>query len=425
MTEKRLDLNSGKSAAKPNLKGKQVSEFSTFHAKMERFVDAAVSIYNAQQGGKGGTKRQAAHNSGHMLRTAYAGCEYVNSIIPENTGYKAKMTALSAITGLLHDLVRAPREVNGRSDGIITADLIDYMYSKDKSTGYDTDYAKEYRRLGLLFPKQVKSIMGMLTALDFAEVSAISDAIRVNEGTVKGIMKMISLLKETGRNRSPLLQEALLYGDKGVEGIGRIVVIRRFQFVSGERCENPNDIGAMKAAVFADGFSESELRALAFIGESMIRIYSKKSLDDFPNGGLWDSAKAGRNEEEKVYRTLLKFFLTRHQKRFGSEDDIFAYVLQKGFPKMASMEVDIFSKMRHLTLESPEMKDIEYERIVEVFNFGIALAYSQSRDPELLEESAICANLVSSEDLKSALKEADSGSAAGAIKERIRSLFID
>jgi hypothetical protein len=425
MTEKRLDLNRGKSAEKPNVKCKQISEFSTFHAKMERFVDAAVSIYNAQQSGKGGTKRQAAHNSGHMLRTAKAGYEYVDSVLRENTSTRSRIAALSIITGLLHDLVRAPREVNGRSDGIITADVVDFLYFM-KSSAPHADSMNEYRKLAHLFPLQLRCIRSMLLDLSPIEVRAISDAIRVNEGAVKDIMKAVSSLKESGESRNALLQEALLYGDKGVEGMGKIVVIRRFQFVSGERCENPDDISAMKAAVFADGFSESDFRALAFIGESMIRIYSNKSLDDFPNGGLWDSAKADRGYEEMVYRALLKIFLaTRHQKMFGSEADVFGYLLERGFPKLKQAEANIMLKMKNLKVESPEMKCIDYARIGEVFNFGIALAYSQSRDPQLVKESAACANLVSCEDLKSALKETDSGSVAGAIKERIRSLFID
>jgi hypothetical protein len=410
MTKNKLHKSIGEEAVYAANRVRDVFTNSNALAKkLGAFADSCISIYSKQEATH---IRQAAHNSGHMLRTALAGAEYIMDAMPEHSPERPKAVALSIMAGLLHDMVMAPRETAKRGDGFITADLIEYMHGS-MMLPLSTDYADEFNRLAQDFPLQARNMVAIIRMLSAKDVSAIADAIRVNEGTTKEIVEKISALRDEGNLLNAAIQEALLYGDKATEGIGNIVVVRRFQFVSGERCENDGDIGALRPAILADRFLEDEFRLLAFAGETMIRIYSNKSLSDFPSGGLWGNAKANRADEERIYRAVLKYLLSTHRGKFADERSIMEYLLAKGFPKMESSKESIRAKAA-ITLADLEGINVGYS--MEILKFGLALAYMGSASEELSARCKKYAQEVSDKNLVACLESADSGALARRIK---------
>jgi hypothetical protein len=374
--------------------GSRETGFRTNGAKLtasaKEFADAIVRIYQKQQGAG---KRKSAHNEGHMLRTAVAAADYVmknpHGLKVED---KKKLARIAAVTGLLHDLVRLPHEIKGRQDGIVTADLLEQICGAMNHDQNDVRVAQT--QLVDNYPQEMKTVREFLSELGSVSLMMGALAIRINEGSVKQILEASGQMLEIGRDEQALLNEALMFGDKGLEGLGSSVIVRRAQFVSGERAENPEDVGALKKDILAHAHTEEEFRLFAFIGESMIRIYSNKSLADFPKNECWDEAKAGREIELKVYRSLLDHF---DIKCYLTEHDVFKYLLGMGFPKMGDSEERITSAIddagSYSSIDSSFRKDAIY--------LVLGLAYSQSKDEDLRAKSADYLGNIKHEEIRS------------------------
>ena len=364
--------------------------FRTVPAKI--LTDGILRIYSSQERKR---ERNSAHDSGHLLRTGIAAARYSRK-------KKDKDAArLAAVTGLLHDFVRSPREVEGRSDGMVTADLLKYMvFGKHKQ---HEDHIREHSRLESLYPEEMKILRTFLQSIE-TEIVDIADAIALNERGVFEIIRAIIAFKTQGRMLDALIQEALLYGDQGVEGVGPSVVVRRAQFVSGERAENPEDVGAMRESILSSGFSENEFRLLAFMGESMIRMYATKVIDDFPEGKIWDELKDLRRMEASVYHSLRLYFLDRGP--FKEETDIFQFLSQKGFPRMDAFAERILLKMPPSDFTRPLLSGRIRDFVTDSINLILALAYSQSGDEELRKKSSRHMRQVRNPSLTNILNEA-------------------
>lgn len=375
----------------------------------KEFADSVVRIYDKQvQEGK----RGAAHNAQHMLRTAIAAADYVMKKANDyNTKYKKQLARVAAATGLLHDLVRIPHEIEGREDGIVSADLIEHMTESSYSGHEDVRIA--LTQLVEQHSEELETIRDFLRSFGNAQLAMMARTIRANEGNVNQILESAKGLHDLGRDEEAILYEALMFGDKGVEGLGPSVVVRRAQFVSGERAENPGDIGALRHDVLQHAYSEIEYRLLAFIGESMIRIYSGKKLSDFPAGPMWDKVKQSREFELKVYRALLEHFDIRY---YQSEDDLFRYLLNMEFPKMAKSEEKISKG-----IEKACKAAIDGCFVTDAVSLVLGLAYTQSKDQILRAKAESYLRRVENGGLRNAAASSD----IHELKERFASYFAE
>jgi len=393
--------------------------------KLSNFIDSCVSLYRRQEQAENEEKRNSAHNSGHMLRAAIASVNYIEQEVPE-IELKPTIMALSMITGLVHDMVRMPREVNGRSDGHITADLIRFCASRgiiqSPLPEPNLDFEKAYSLLSGKYDSEMFGISGFLSMIGQGHIEDIASAIEGNE--LKESSAILAKAKEwqdQGLVSKAALQNALLYADKGIEGIGKIVIVRRFQFVSGERAENPEDIGMLRKAILSRDFSEEEFRMLAFLGESMIRIYSNKSLDDLPDTPLWKSVKESRDFEEKVYYSILKCFFSKNS--FRNEKEVLDYLYELKFPKLDAKTYEkISSKMKNVDLSSEAIGSIPIDLANQAYHFGIALAFSQSKDPDFKIQAEYHESQVSDPYLRACFVESDTAMLAEQLKLKAESI---
>ncbi|MCX6773499.1 MAG: hypothetical protein NTY68_00685 [Candidatus Micrarchaeota archaeon] len=430
--EKQLDSKQKKSSNGNKLRifEEPLSEESC-RKNLSKFIDSSVSLYKNQERAENEEKRNSAHNSGHMLRAAIASVNYIEQEIPILEA-KSDIMALSMITGLVHDMVRMPREVNGRSDGHITADLIrfcaafciarDINYYQGKEL--PPDFEKAYLLLNEKYNDEMSGISHFLLMLKKSHIEDIASAIEVNElKESSAILAKANEWQSQGLISKAALQNALLYADKGTEGIGKVVVIRRFQFVSGERAENRDDIGMLRGPILSNMFSEEEFRMLAFIGESMIRIYSNKSLDDLPDTPLWKSVKENRNFEEMVYYSLLKNFFMIHPIKFKDEKSVLDYLYGLKFPKLDSKTYEkISSKMRNVDLFSDLTNHYQDASLNQPFFFGVALAYSQSKDPEIRKMGERYKSCVTDAYLKACFEDSNTETLVNQLKDKIESI---
>ncbi len=309
-----------------------------------------ITKFYKEQEEKG--KRGAAHGFTHMARVALAANRFAKF---ENAGDDLRKASL--LTGFLHDLVRFPREVEGLSDGVLTAMLI-------KEVGEEkTEVVKEIvETLDEDVRDALKSIKQALK--DMALLHAVSRVIEINEGSLSKIFEEL-----THESREvQLIGSALAYGDKGEEGVGENVVVRRAMFVSGERVDKGDlkefsrnvlvhmlqlkeGIGSYTLLPFKeDMLKEMYARTSAFVGESLIRIYAKKSTKDFPDHPLWQSLKARREFELDFFFSALAFVgsLTRDVCResiIELQKDLTELYTSLGFPKMAKFKEKILSNI--------------------------------------------------------------------------------
>ncbi len=345
-----------------------------------KFANSVLKIYEMQE--KEGN-RKAAQNSGHMLRVALNAMDYCRKNPSGIEGANKDVAErLAGVAGILHDIVRQPHEIEGRNDGIVTADLVAYMAGAPVDA--NQDYREEYERLAEASPEEIKCIENFLQASDgelpyFSKY--ISDAIKINEMSVANVVERIGEMKSKGDYAGALLQEALLYADKGIEGVGEAVVVRRAQFVSGERAENPKDVEKIKRNMGFDGinFTEGEFRILAFIGESMIRIYSDKRVEDFPENKMFAGLNEERKKEIRVYRAALCYMMKRHY-RLDTEKKIYEFLKENKFPRMdpkKNREIcrDIEGNMKNYNVDNMKRSEPIAEDACLLI---VGLAYSQS-----------------------------------------------
>jgi|GEM_PF-4087225 len=382
----------GERKSKPPVKTRPSQKVPLFKRVSAReLTESVLRIYSLQEEKR---ERNSAHNSGHMLRTGIAAARYSR----KKNGETAK---LAAITGLLHDFVRAPREVEGRSDGIITADLLKYMvFGRHK---IHRDYIDEYSRLESLYPEEMKVMRTFFQPME-RETIDIAEAIEFNERKISEIIRIIIAFRNQGIADRALIQEALLYGDQGIEGIGPSVVVRRAQFVSGERAENPEDVGAMRDRILSSDFSENEFRLLAFLGESMIRMYAKKAIDDFPKGGMWDELRNLRKVEASVCHSLVMYFLKRGP--FRNEKEILEFLHKNDFPRMDSFAVKILDNLGNSEFTLPLLASSKMAKFVRSsINLVLGLAYSQSKEEILRKNSENYMRQVEDPDIRKIVEE--------------------
>jgi len=346
--------------------------------KANHFVDAAVGIFDAQVQEK---ERGAAHNAQHMLRTAVAAADYVDRNF-ERYGIERKnqIAAVAAITGLLHDFVRNPGGTGGRGNGVITADLLKYVSGLDVEE--NGDYRAARLRLAEKYPEELRVITGFIK--EYREhIPMMAHAIRVNEGSIKNIGDAVAAAKGAGRAAEALLIDALLYADKAIEGMGPSAILRMAQSASGERAEDPQDIGGIKEHAIADfqlndELDETEFRLLAYLGESMIRSYADKPTGEFPSDMMWGRALGNREVEVKVHKAILQYL----KNTFGLDDErqFFDILIHLEFPNFKRLKDKIGQGIGQAV-------DMEVDGLFadDAAKLVIGLAYSQSKEERLRE----------------------------------------
>ncbi len=347
---------------------------------------ALVTIYKAQEKAK---KRKSAHNAGHMLRVSAAMKQYLSEKDADD-----RLKELAEFTGLIHDFVRNPREISGLSDGILTGELIRYIKDKesykpnviaiiyviDKSVDESLviqEVRSLYEDMVREFPKEMKDLEESIESLSNDEISAVADAIIINEGGVASIKAWADKQEDWKR----LLQYALIYGDKTIEGIGANVAVRRAQFVSGERVNNSEDLGRI--------FSQSDRdRIAAFAGESLLRIYAKKSVKDFPNEPIFNRAiEEGRKLEVEIYKAALA--MTLKHLNLPSEKAFWLWLSEKGYPKINEEKIRKKLEERFKDDEGYTERELKTELsndfVNDVSRFIVGLALTQNKDEKEVE----------------------------------------
>ncbi|NPA22018.1 MAG: hypothetical protein GXN92_00330 [Candidatus Micrarchaeota archaeon] len=273
---------------------------------IKKVMDMAEWLVNYYEWEKREGKRKSAHDETHMLNVAKAAAEYVKYKKPRGHG---RILSLATLAGLTHDLVRAPKEVNrelGTSDGYITAEVLRYLHDGKVKNPKLLETVKE------IVEKNYKlgQLGKFLQKFEKKNIEIVARVIERNEGKVEDILREVEGLDN---EMEKLVSLALMYADKGVEGIGPRVVYRRAAFVSGERFFK-GDLQNLKEnleKVLGKEVSEEEAMVAAFVFESFRRIFSSKSLDALPDDEMWKKVKESRDFEMDVFKGLAGWLMDR------------------------------------------------------------------------------------------------------------------
>ena len=363
--------------------------------------------------------RKTAHDAVHVGSVAKWAAWYILNHGEEfgvSGEEKEDVAAVAAFTGLMHDLIRNPTESEEVSDGIVTADVLRMLkatqqrkaekfllYSNGKV--YEVpEGAVDTAADGLLRPKsedvgrnpvyEERTVASALAAASILKVMG-PEALEwffLPEGAVELSARAIEVneIKETGKilavadgfeSAGRALQYALTFADKGIEGMGPRVVVRRAQFVSGERVYLPHgDLVKMGlrgklSKALGRPVSDEELRISAFVLESLWRIFGQKNLSDFPSGEPWDMVRESRAFETAVFYSSALWVMERFSLR--SLSDLLELGKRVGYPKLS--DEGIYRKVIRSVEHSEFFEGMGREDVV---SFILGFAYLEFPETE-------------------------------------------
>lgn len=279
------------------------------------FFDSKYRVFEKSKA----NSRFESHSRKHIYSVSLEAMSEVQKIA-KNFGVSNKyeliaLRNLAGLTGLTHDLVRDASETNDirKSGGFLTAKALITLRKNSRKNESGFHY------------------------LSNNEFNAVINAIKLHEREHNSLSNRNKLVFSRGNSKNHLLTKLLFYslvwGDSICEGMGPIVVKRRAQFVSGERHDNPKDLGNYsKKLQLKFGLTSHQTRKLVWILEALKRIHDLNAVSSFPKE-MRKSILPLRKFEEDVYFSLMKDL------GFKNEKSLLLFGLKTGYPGLNAKKI--------------------------------------------------------------------------------------